>query len=216
MYKNIIKIGVIAVLAITLNACSSKTYKIKQESDKIVNEVPKWYMADFDVKKHCDISMWSNNKIIKNKDDDKACIFGVGTSVSPSLELAIEKAKLIAKAEMADIVAGEMNKKAKIFVTEIGKTNVKTVVTEVETAMVNIIANTPVRGYEIFAQEVTRTKNGYYRAWIGLRLPLGEFNKMYDYTIQEVVDSHKIKLKAAEAFKSVEDTAKKKKEGNNE
>ena len=38
MYKNIIKIGVIAVF-ITLNACSSKTYKIKQESDKIVNEV---------------------------------------------------------------------------------------------------------------------------------------------------------------------------------
>ena len=73
---------------------------------------------------------------------------------------------------MADIVAGEMNKKAKIFVTEVGKTEVKTVVTEVETAMVNIIANTPVRGYEIFAQEVTRTKNGYYRAWIGLRLLL--------------------------------------------
>ena len=35
-----------------------------------------------------------------------------------------------------------MNKKAKIFVTEVGKTEVKTVVTEVETAMVNIIANT--------------------------------------------------------------------------
>ena len=33
----------------------------------------------------------------------------------------------------------------KIFVTEVGKTNVKTVVTEVETAMANIIANTPVR-----------------------------------------------------------------------
>ena len=47
---------------------------------------------------------------------------------------------------MADIVAGEMNKKAKIFVTEVGKT-VKGVVTEVGNAMVNIIANTPVRGY---------------------------------------------------------------------
>ena len=82
--------------------------------------------------------------------------------------------------------------------------------------MVNIIANTPVRGYEIFAQEVTRTKNGYYRAWIGLRLPLGEFNKMYQFTIEEVVDSHKLKLKAAEAFESVEATAKKKKEGDNE
>ena len=98
-------------------------------------------MADFDVKKHCDISKWANNGLISTEDDDKTCIFGVGTSVSPSLELAIEK-RLIAKAEMADIVAGEMNKKAKIFVTEVGKTEVKTVVTEVETAMVNIIANT--------------------------------------------------------------------------
>lgn len=214
MYKNILKVSAIAILAVALNACSSKTYKIKQETDRVVDEVPKWYMADFDVKKHCDISKWANNGIISTEDDDKTCIFGVGTSVSPSLELAIEKAKLIAKAEMADIVAGEMNKKAKIFVTEVGKTEVKTVVTEVETAMVNIIANTPVRGYEIFAQEVTRTKNGYYRAWIGLRLPLGEFNKMYQFTIEEVVDSHKLKLKAAEAFESVEETAKKKKEGN--
>ena len=171
-------------------------------------------MANFDIKKHCNISMWANKPIIKSEDDDKACIFGVGTSVSPSLELAIEKAKLIAKAEMADIVAGEMNKKAKIFVTEIGKTNQKTVVEEVETALVNVISNTPVRGYEIFAQEVTRTKQGYFRAWIGLRLPLGEFNKMYDYTIAEVVDSHKIKLKAIEAFNDVESTSNEKK--NNE
>ena len=212
MYNNLIKVGLIAIVAIGLNACSSKNYKIKQETDKIVNEVPKWYMADFDKKNACDVSMWANNGVWKNEDDDKTCIFGVGTSVSPSLELAIEKAKLIAKAEMADIVAGEMNKKAKIFVTEVSKTNVKTVVTEVETAMVNIISNTPVRGYEIFAQEVTRTKKGYYRAWIGLRLPLGEFNKMYDYTISEVVDAYKVKLKAADAFKSVEDTANGKKD----
>ena len=210
MYS-ILKIVGVILFGLLLTNCSSNNYKIKQESDKIVTKVPMWYMGNFDIKKHCDISMWANNKIIKNEDDDKVCIFGVGTSVSPSLELAIEKAKLIAKAEMADIIAGEMNKKAKIFVTEIGKTNVKTVVTEVETALVNIISNTPVRGYEIFAQEVTRTKNGYYRAWIGLRLPLGEFNKMYDYTIAEVIDAHNLKLKVAEAFKSVEDTANEKK-----
>ena len=48
-------------------------------------------MADFDVKKHCDISMWANNGVISTEDDDKTCIFGVGTSVNPSLELAIEK-----------------------------------------------------------------------------------------------------------------------------
>jgi len=214
MYKSIWKTVGVLLFAVLLTNCSSTKYKIKQESDKIVTEVPQWYMANFDEKKHCDISMWANKPIVKSEDDDKVCIYGVGTSVSPSLELAIEKAKLIAKAEMADIVAGEMNKKAKIFVTEIGKTNQKTVVEDVETALVNVISNTPVRGYEIFAQEVTRTKKGYYRAWIGLRLPLGEFNKMYDYTIAEVVDSHKIKLKAIEAFNDVESTSNEKK--NNE
>lgn len=211
MYKSIWKTVGVLLFAVLLTNCSSTKYKIKQESDKIVTEVPQWYMANFDEKKHCDISMWANKPIVKSEDDDKVCIYGVGTSVSPSLELAIEKAKLIAKAEMADIVAGEMNKKAKIFVTEIGKTNQKTVVEDVETALINVISNTPVRGYEIFAQEVTRTKKGYYRAWIGLRLPLGEFNKMYDYTIAEVVDSHKIKLKALEAFEDVESTSNEKK-----
>ncbi len=211
MYKSIWKTVGVLLFAVLLTNCSSTKYKIKQESDKIVTEVPQWYMANFDEKKHCDISMWANKPIVKSEDDDKVCIYGVGTSVSPSLELAIEKAKLIAKAEMADIVAGEMNKKAKIFVTEIGKTNQKTVVEDVETALINVISNTPVRGYEIFAQEVTRTKKGYYRAWIGLRLPLGEFNKMYDYTIAEVVDSHKIKLKALEAFNDVESTSNEKK-----
>tara|TARA_B100000029_G_scaffold424842_1_gene432907 strand:- start:16382 stop:17026 length:645 start_codon:yes stop_codon:yes gene_type:complete len=211
MYKSIWKTVGVLLFAVLLTNCSSTKYKIKQESDKIVTEVPQWYMANFDEKKHCDISMWANKPIVKSEDDDKVCIYGVGTSVSPSLELAIEKAKLIAKAEMADIVAGEMNKKAKIFVTEIGKTNQKTVVEDVETALINVISNTPVRGYEIFAQEVTRTKKGYYRAWIGLRLPLGEFNKMYDYTIAEVVDSHKIKLKALKAFEDVESTSDEKK-----
>ena len=29
------------------------------------------------------------------------------------------------------------------------------------------------------------TKNGYYRVWIGLRLLMGEYNKMYNFTIAE-------------------------------
>jgi len=48
------------------------------------------------------------------------------------------------------------------------------------------------------------TKNGYYRAWIGLRLPLGEFNKMYNYAVIDVVDAFELKKKAEEAYKSIE------------
>ena len=195
----------IAVIGITMTACSNKSYTIKKEGNKTVKKVPAWYMADIAEKKACDKKRFGKTK-------NKECIYGVGTAVSPSLELAIDKAKMIAKAEMADIIQGEMNKKIKIFVSELGNTQNKTIVNDVESALVNHIKETPVRGYEVFAQEVTMTTNGYYRAWIGLRLPLGEFNKMYDYTISEVVDAYKVKLKAADAFKSVEDTANGKKD----
>ena len=47
------------------------------------------------------------------------------------------------------------------------------------------------------------TSNGYYRAWIGLRLPMGEFNKMFHYTIEEATDSYNIKAASSEAFKKV-------------
>ena len=96
-----------------------------------------------------------------------------------------------------------MNKQSKQFITELGKTNSKTTVTEVESTLVNVIKNTPVRGYEIWQQDVTKTKNGYYRAWIGMRLPLGEYNKMYNYTIEQAVDAYNVKENADIAFKKV-------------
>ena len=93
-----------------------------------------------------------------------------------------------------------MNKSSKIFITELGKNHNKTTVSEVESTIVNLIKNTPVRGYEIFAKDITMTKNGYYRVWIGLRLPMGEYNKMYNFTIEEAVDSYNVKKKADIAY----------------
>ena len=202
--SKVLKYIMIGVMGVALANCSSNTYKIKQEKDKQVLKVPSWYMKDYNEKKECGTKTFGKGK-------DKVCIFGVGTSVSPDLELAIEKGMMIAKAELADKVKGEMNKKAKIFTTELGKNTNKTVVTDVETTLVNIIKNTPVRGYEVFAQEVTLTKNGYYRAWIGLRLPMGEYNKMYNFTIAEAIDAYNVKSKAKIAFEKLEEQ----KDGNN-
>ena len=193
--KNISKIVAIGAIGLLMSACSS-TYKIKSEKGKVMNTVPKWYMADYSESKACD-TPWLG------KDKDKMCIFGVATAVSPDLQLAIEKGKMLAKSELADIIAGEMNKESKQFITELGKTNTKTVVSEVESILVNKISNTPVRGYEIFKQDVTLTKNGYYRVWIGLRLPLGEYNKMYNFTIAEAVDAYNLKEKANIKYKEL-------------
>ena len=190
-----VKILFVGIAALALTNCAQSTYSIKQEKGKVVSKVPSWYMNDYNVKKECGTTRFGKNK-------DKECMFGVGTSVSP--DLAIEKAQLVAKAEVADKIKGEMNKKAKIFTTELGKTNAKTVVTDVETTLVNVIKQTPVRGYEIWKQEVTMTKSGYYRAWVGIKLPLGEANKMYDYAIETVVDAYELKKLAASKYDEVE------------
>ena len=191
-----LKVVSVLMLGLFLTNCAGN-YKIKKESGgNVVDSVPSWYMADISESKACD-------KAIFGKDKDKVCIYGVGTAVSPDLNLSIEKAKMIAKAELADIIKGEMNKQSKQFVTELGKTNTKTLVSEVESTLVNVIKDTPVRGYEVFAQDVTLTKNNYYRAWIGLRLPMGEFNKMYNYTIEEAVDAYNLKSKAQIAYDKV-------------
>jgi hypothetical protein len=195
MMKNKLKIG-IAILAIAgLSACSGLggSYKIKSEKGDVVNTVPKWYMADFSQTKACDTPRFG-------KDKDRMCIFGVATAVSPDLQLAIEKGKMLAKSELADIIKGEMNKESKQFITELGKTETKTIVSEVESVLVNIIENTPVRGYEIFAQDVTLTKNGYYRVWVGLRLPLGKYNKMFNYTIEQAVDAYNLNEASVKAW----------------
>tara|TARA_R110001592_G_scaffold13346_3_gene61451 strand:+ start:2391 stop:3017 length:627 start_codon:yes stop_codon:yes gene_type:complete len=190
--NKMMKIVSVVAAGLLMAQCSA-TYKMKSEKGKVLNQVPKWYMADFSEKKACDTPRFG-------KDKEKMCIFGVGTAVSPDLQLAIEKGMMIAKAELADIIKGEMNKSSKQFITELGKNENKTTVSEVESTIVNLIKETPVRGYEIFAKDVTITKNKYYRVWIGLRLPMGEFNKMYHYTIAEAVDAYNVKEKAQVAY----------------
>lgn len=196
MYK--MRTLLIIVLCGLLTNCAGNTYKIKSENKKNLVEVPKWYMNDFKEKKACDL------KVFNSKDNEKLCIFGVGTSVSPDLNLAIEKATMIAKAEMADNIMGEMNKKSRQYITEVGTKGTKTATTEVDSTIVNTIKDTPVRGYETFAKEVLMTKQGYYRAWVGLRLPLGEFNKLYNYSINESLDANVLKENAQKAFDNVE------------
>ena len=194
-----IRLMTITILGMLLGACANtglnQNYEIKAEKDNTLTVIPAWYVNQIKQKEVCDL----NTK--ESKGTDKECLFGTGTSVSPDLNLAIEKARMLAKADIADVIKGEMNKQSKQFITELGKSETKTVVSQVESTLVNVIQNTPVRGYEVFATEVTTTSHGYYRAWVGLKLPLGEYNKMYNYNIEEVANSYKLKEKADQAFK---------------
>jgi len=169
--KNLILLLLISLFAVSC----SQTTKIDVEKDNGLNltdVVPKWYLEYPDKKK------------------DKNFIYGTGTSTSPDLQLAKEKATLIAKAEIADIMHGEMNEKASMHRTETGNVEIgsgnKTAISKTEITIINKIQETKVQGYENWKTSVSITSQGEYRVYIGLRLPMGEFNKLYDMIQQDL------------------------------
>lgn len=169
--KNLILLLLISLFAVSC----SQTTKIDVEKDNGLNltdVVPKWYLEYPDKKK------------------DKNFIYGTGTSTSPDLQLAKEKATLIAKAEIADIMYGEMNEKASMHRTETGNVEIgsgnKTAISKTEITIINKIKETKVQGYENWKTSVSITSQGEYRVYIGLKLPMGEFNKLYDMIQQDL------------------------------
>ena len=171
-----IRIIIIALLALTLANCADKTYKVKQEAEinkgRILNEIPQWFV-DADIDKG----------LIKNRDADNF-IYGVGSGTSPDLQLAIDKAVIIAKASLADQLQGEMNKRADLYITEVGNEGNKQVATKVEQTIVNIIKNTKVQGYEEWNKAVFETPKGTYRVYIGLKYGVGDANKLAEYIVE--------------------------------
>ena len=124
---------IIALLALTLTNCAQQTYKVKQETkedNRVLNQVPQWY-----------IDAKVDKGIILNRDAN-LYVYAVGQGSSPDLQLAIEKAMMIAKAELADKLHGEMNKKTELYITEIGKEGNKEVASKIEEVIVNVVKQT--------------------------------------------------------------------------
>jgi len=176
-------IATLVIATSLLTACAgTKTVGIKQEAtfdkdgtmNQVLSEVPQWYL-DHDVEKG----------LITNRDADNF-IYGVGTSVSPDLQLAIDKAMLVAKSDLADQMRGQMNKKAEMYITELGAEGNKQIASRVESTIVNIIKDTKVVGYEQFEKDVFITADQNYRVYIGLRWSHTDSNRLFSYIQDEI------------------------------
>ena len=162
----------IALLALTLTNCAGNTYKVKQEAKeegRVLNQVPQWY-----------IDAKVDKGLIINRDAN-LYVYGVGQGSSPDLQLAIEKAMMIAKAELADKLHGEMNKRTELYITEIGSEGSKEVASKIEEVIVNVVKKTKIQGYEMWEKAVYETPNGQYRVYVGLKMGVGEANKLAEY-----------------------------------
>ena len=189
-----IKITLIALLTLFLTNCS-QTYKVKQEAKiddgRLLNEVPQWYI-DAEIEKGLITD--------RNAED---YIYAVGQGTSPDLQLAVEKAIMIAKASLADQLEGEMNKRSELYITEIGQEGDKDVASKVESTIVNIIEKTKVQGYEEWNKAVYETVDGQYRVYVGLKMGVGDANRLAEYIVANANSAVDINKLAEEAINEV-------------
>jgi len=184
----------IALLALTLTNCAGNTYKVKQEAKeegRVLNQVPQWY-----------IDAKIDKGLIINRDAN-LYVYGVGQGSSPDLQLAIEKAMMIAKAELADKLHGEMNKRTELYITEIGSEGNKEVASKIEEVIVNVVKKTKIQGYEMWEKAVYETPNQEYRVYIGLKMGVGDANKLAEYIAKHANADINIDELAAAAVEKV-------------
>ena len=174
------KVIMIALLALGLTNCSQSNYKVKKEVNKegrTLDKVPQWY-----------IDAKVDKGFIFEKDAN-LYIYSVGQGNSPDLQLAIEKAMMIAKAELADKLQGQMNKRTDLYITEVGQDGNKQVVSKVEETIVNIVRDTMIQGYESWEKSVYETPDGEYRVYVGLKIGVGDANRLADYIAKNAINS---------------------------
>ena len=184
----------IALLALTLTNCAQNTYKVKQEAKdegRVLNQVPQWYI-DAKVEKG----------LIKNRNANDY-VYAVGQGSSPDLQLAIEKAMMIAKAELADKLHGQMNKRTDLYITEVGNEGNKEVASKIEETIVNIVKDTMIQGYEMWEKAVYETPESEYRVYIGLKMGVGDANKLAEYIAKHANADINIDELAAAAVEKV-------------
>ena len=184
----------IALLALTLTNCANTNYKVKQEvkeEGRVLNQVPQWY-----------IDAKIDKGFVFNRDAD-LYIYSVGQGSSPDLQLAIEKAMMIAKAELADKLRGQMNKRTDLYITEIGQEGNKQVVSKVEEVIVNVVQETMIQGYESWEKAVYETPDGEYRVYIGLKMGVGDANMLAEYIAKNAISAVDVDTLAKNAIEKV-------------
>ena len=184
----------IALLALTLTNCANTNYKVKQEvkeEGRTLNQVPQWY-----------IDAKIDKGFVFNRDAD-LYIYSVGQGSSPDLQLAIEKAMMIAKAELADKLRGQMNKRTDLYITEVGSEGNKEVVSKVEEVIVNVVRATMIQGYESWEKAVYETPDGEYRVYIGLKMGVGDANMLAEYIAKNAISAVDVDTLAKNAIDKV-------------
>jgi len=147
----------------------------------------------------------------KKQPQDTGNIYSAGTSVTPEMQFSVDAAVLNAKVILADRINSRLQSQAKQFKAKIGSGDLDaSVMTEIERAVKNIIADTDVSGYHL--KEVEVYPHGtQYRAFVLLEYSDAEARKILTNRLRKdrmLFD----KIRATKAWRELDENAKKQKQ----
>jgi len=189
------KAFVVVPLVLALTACGSMTTLQTENLEK--KTVPTWYLD------HADKG--SESKAWYKPWDRDGMYYAVAEDVSPSMEMALKKATLKAKAKIADRVNGEMNNRTTIKYDESGPPSNPVGTGGAQDVIVNLIAESVLRTYGIEKKMVIYNPElRNYRAFVMLKISQQDVE-----TLAANYDQNKqVKLQGRVAGKTLDETAK--------
>lgn len=165
MKKILFALPLVAVLA----GCSGMTDLRTVDNKR--QQVPTWYLEYADT---------TNESSAWYKPWDKTShVYAVGEDVSPSMEMAVRKATLKAKAKLADRVRGELTNRTVIQYEETSNAQSPVGRSQAQDTYVNVIAESVLNYYGVAKKEVLYDRSRRnYRAFVMIRLTRDELDNI--------------------------------------
>jgi hypothetical protein len=188
------KVVIVLAVASLLSACSGmSTLKTENTKEKTV---PNWYLD------HADTG--TEAKGFWTPWDREGMFYAVAEDVSPSMEMAMKKATLKAKAKIVDRVNGEMNNRTTIKYDEAGSPDKPVANAQSQDLIVNLIAESVLRTYGVDSKMIVYNPELHnYRAFVRLKISQKDVA-----TLAEAYDTNKqAKLKGRVGGKTIDEAA---------
>lgn len=181
-------------IVLALQACSTMSSLQTENVEK--KQVPTWYLE------HADKG--SEGKAWYKPWDREGMFYAVAEDVSPSMEMALKKATLKAKAKIADRVNGEMNNRTTIKYQETGSPEAPVGTAQAQDVIVNLISESVLRTYGIEKKMITYNPElRNYRAFVLMKISKTDVD-----TLAAKFDQNKqIKMQGRVAGKTLDETA---------
>ena len=184
----------LAIAIASLTACSGMSTLQTENLDR--KTVPTWYLDHIDT--GTELKAWYKPW------DRQGMYYAVAEDVSQSMEMAMKKATIKAKAKIADRVNGEMNNRTTIKLDEAGSVDRPTSRGQAQDVIVNLIAESVVRTYGVERKMIVYNPElNNFRAFVMLKISQQDVQSLADLYDQ----NKQVKLQGRVGGKTLDQTA---------